>query len=126
MQHQGLRDPLTAHTDSRWFVAAIWATRNKKTLKKNDLWRLLPHHVNSFVDDNILDFVHLNEGGGFSAGGVAGGHLYPQGADDQQGLVVDFHKVDVKRHADQGDEDGTGQDSCVLQNREHAHKETSL
>lgn len=79
----------------------------------------MPHHVNSFIDDNILDLVHLNEGGGLSARGIAGGYLDAQGSDDQQGFMVYLHKVDVKRHADQGDEDGTGQDSCVLQNREH-------
>lgn len=88
------------------------------TLEKSDHRFLLPHHVNGFVDDNILDLVHLNEGGGFSARGVAGGHLDAQGADDQQGLVVYLHKVDVKSHADQSDEDSAGQDSCVLQNKE--------
>lgn len=77
----------------------------------------LSHHVNGFVDDDILDLVHLNERGGLPARGVAGGHLDAQGANDQQRLVVYFHKVDVKRHADQGDEDGTGQHSCVLQKR---------
>lgn len=95
-------------------------------MQKNDLWQVLSHHVNSFVDDDILDLVHLNERGGLSARGVTGGHLNAQGANDQQGLVVYLHKVDVKCHANQGDEDGTGQDSCVLQNRERAHMETSL
>lgn len=95
-------------------------------MQKNDLWQALPHHVNSFVDDDILDLVHLNERGGLSARGVSGGHLDAQGANDKQGLVVDLHKVDVKCHADQGDEDGSGQDSCVLQSRERAHMETSL
>lgn len=87
---------------------------------------LLPHHVNGFIDDNVLDPVHLDEGGGLTAGGIAGGQLNSQGADDQQGLVVHLHKVDVKGHTHQGDEDGTGQDSRVLHKREHAHMEKPM
>lgn len=76
-------------------------------------------HVNSFIDDNILDLAHLNECGGLTAWGVAGGNLNAQGADDKQSLVVHLYKVDVKHHANQGDEDSTGQDSCVLCEEEH-------
>lgn len=76
-------------------------------------------HVNSFIDDNILDLAHLNECGGLAAWGVAGGHLNAQGANDEQGLVVNFHKVDVKHHPDQGDEYSTGQNSRVLCEEEH-------
>lgn len=91
------------------------SSENLKRISQRNYLCGLPHHVNGFVDDDILDLVHLNERGGLSARGVAGGHLDTQGADDQQRLVVYFHKVDVKRHANQGNEDGTGQDSCVLQ-----------
>lgn len=93
------------------------------TLQKSDL--VSSHHVYGFVDDDVLDLVHLDERGGLSARGVAGGHLDAQGADDQQGFPVNLHKVDVKGHAEQGDEDGAGQDSCVLQKKEHAHMETT-
>lgn len=33
------------------------------------------HHVNSFIDDDILDLAHLNESGYLAARGIAGGHL---------------------------------------------------
>lgn len=42
-----------------------------------------------------------------------------QGANDEQGLVVHLHKVDVKHHANQGDEYSTRQNSCVLCEEEH-------
>lgn len=76
-------------------------------------------HINSFIDDDILDLAHLDERGGLTAWGEAGGQLYAQGVDDNQGLVVYLHKVDVKHHANQGDEYGTGQNSCVLCEEEH-------
>lgn len=76
------------------------------------------HHVNGFIDDNILDLAHLNEGGSLPTWGVAGGHLNAQGADNKQRLVVYLHKVDVEHHANQGDEYGRGENSCVLQERE--------
>lgn len=76
------------------------------------------YHINSFVDDNILDRAHLNELGGLAAWGVAGGHLNAQGADDEQRLVVHLHEVDVKHHAEQGDQYGAGQDGSVLQGME--------
>lgn len=76
------------------------------------------HHVNGLVDDNVLDLAHLDEGGGLAAGRVAGRQLDAQGADEQQGLVVHLHQVDVQHHAHQGDDDGTGQDCSVLQETE--------
>lgn len=76
-------------------------------------------HVNCFIDDYVLDLAPLDESGGLAARGVAGGQLNAQGPDDEQGLVVHLHKVDVKHHADQGDENGTGQDSGVLREEEH-------
>lgn len=33
--------------------------------------------------------------------------------------MVHLHKVDVKHHPDEGDEDGAGQNSCVLCDEEH-------
>lgn len=77
-------------------------------------------HVNGLIDDNILDLAHLDEGGGLAAWRVAGGQLYAQRADDEQGLVVYLHKVDVKHHAGQGDEYSTWQNSCVLCEEEHS------
>lgn len=76
-------------------------------------------HVNSFIDDDILNLAHLDECGGLTAWRVAGGQLYAQGADDEQSLVVDLHKVDVKHHANQGDEYSTGENGCVLCEEEH-------
>lgn len=76
-------------------------------------------HVNGLIDDDILDLAHLDKRGGLTARGVAGGQLNAQRADDEQRLVVNLHKVDVKHHADQGDEDGAGQDGCVLGEEEH-------
>lgn len=103
----------------------------KHILQNNNLWSfayiwqkgIKSHHVNSFIDDNILDLAHLNERGCLTAWGEVGGHLNAQGADDKQRLVVYLHKVDVKHHANQGDEYGTGQDSCVLQRRGHMRME---
>lgn len=75
------------------------------------------HHVYSFVDDDVLDLAHLNKFGRFPTRGVAGRHLDSQGANDQQRLVVNLHKVDVEHHANQGDDYSCWQDSCVLQYR---------
>lgn len=77
------------------------------------------HHVNRFIDDNVLDLAHLNESGRLPSWGVAGGHLYADGANDKQGLVVYLNEVDVKHHAHQGDEYGAGEYSSVLQEREN-------
>lgn len=87
---------------------------------------LLRHHVNSFTDDNILDLAHLDETGDLTARGVAGGQLDAQGANEEEGLVVYFHKVDVKHHADEGDEYSAGQNSCVLRERKGFHIHVSL
>lgn len=85
--------------------------------------RGISHHVNGLVDGNILDLVHLNECSGLTAWGVAARHLNAQRANDKQGLVFYLHKVDVKHHANQGDEYSTGQNSCILQEKEHIYME---
>lgn len=76
-------------------------------------------HVNSFIDDNIFDLAHLNEGGDFTPRGVARGHLDAQRADNQEGLVIHLHKVNVQHHAQEGDENSPGQNSRVLCEEEH-------
>lgn len=102
------------HINTRWSCAYIW----QKGIKS--------HHVNSFIDDNILDLAHLNERGCLPAWGEAGGHLNAQGADDQQRLMVYLHKVDMEHHANQGEQDGPGQDSCVLQGTGQMGKEVKM
>lgn len=87
-------------------------------MQKDNVCPQYIHHINSLIDDNILDLAHLYEGCGLVARGVVGGQLDAQGADDEQRLVVHLHETDVNHHADQRDEYGTGQNGCVLQERE--------
>lgn len=71
-------------------------------------------HINSLIDDNVLDFAHLNESCGLAAGGVAVGDLDAQRANDQERLMIHLHKVDVKHHPHQRNEDRHGENGRVL------------
>lgn len=136
-QHQRLhwapRGPWAARRGSRWSDAKNIHNLNLADLHKwldstqwTCTWRTSQrwsHHVYSLVNDNVLDLAHLYKPGGFSTWGVAGRHLNAQGADDEQRLVVNLHKVDVEHHANQGDDDGCWQDGCVLQGRGDMHRD---
>lgn len=76
-------------------------------------------HVDSFIDDNVLYSAHFDEACVLPARCVAGAHLDPQGADHQQGLMVDLHKVNVKHHSNQGNDYGAGQYCSVVGEEEH-------
>lgn len=82
---------------------------------------MIVHHINSFIDDDVFDLAHLNERGDLAARRVAGGHLDAKGADDEEGLVVHLHEVDVEHHTNEGDEYGAGEDSRVLQEGKRVH-----
>lgn len=58
-----------------------------------------PHHVDGFVNDDVFDPAHLDEGGALPARGVSRGQLDAERADDQQRLMVHLYKVDVQEHS---------------------------
>lgn len=75
---------------------------------------LCVYHINSLVDDNVFQLAHLNEGRAFSSRCVRWRQLDAERADYEKGLMVHLHKVNMNHHPSQREEDGTRQDSSVL------------